>query len=239
MTMRLILPTLLFGALSTAAAQVTGDVPAGKPVAIVDLATRDGAKLVGGQWKYADARIIEVDHRAPGPDLKPSGPATRTYDVVPHAGAADFDDGAWQAIDATSLDARRSGGRLSFAWYRLRLTIPSRVGSFDPTGSTAVLEVVLDDYSEIWIDGRLPLALGQTGGGLVRGWNAPNRVIVGRDVKPGQEIQIAASCCIFGSAARSSLSSRARVVTNRCATSAASILRTRLTSAGSGANSSS
>ena len=194
MPKRLFLPALLFGALSTAGAQVTGDVPAGKPVAIVDLATRDGAELVGGRWKYADARIIEVDHRAPGPDLKPSGPPTRSYDIMPHAGATDFDDGAWQAIDATSLDARRSGGKLSFAWYRLRLTIPQRVGNFDPTGSAAVLEVVLDDYSEIWVDGRLPLTLGQTGNGLVRGWNAPNRVVLGRNLKPGQEIQVA----IFG-----------------------------------------
>ena len=190
----LVLPVLLLGALSTAGAQATGDVPAGKPVAIVDLATRDGAELVGGRWKYADASIIEVDHRAPGPDLKPSGPPTRTYDIMPHAGAADFDDADWPAIDATSLDARRSGGKLSFAWYRLRLTIPQRVGSFDPTGSAVVLEVVLDDYSEIWVDGRLPLTLGQTGDGLIRGWNAPNRVVLGRNVKPGQVIQIA----IFG-----------------------------------------
>jgi gluconolactonase len=194
MPKRIFLPTLLIAAISTAGAQVTGDVPAGKPVAIVDLATRDGAELVGGRWKYADARIIEVDHRAPGPDLKPSGPATRTYDITPHAGAADFDDAQWQAIDPTSLDARRSSGKLSFAWYRLHLTIPQRVGTFDPTGSAVVLEVVLDDYSEIWVDGRVPLTLGQTGNGLVRGWNAPNRVVVGRDVKPGQEIQVA----IFG-----------------------------------------
>src|SRR5262245_51765734 len=108
MTTRLFFPALLLGAVATAGAQVTGDVPAGKPVAIVDLGTRDGAGLVGGMWKYADARIIEVDHRAPGPDLKPTGPATRTYDIMPHAGAADFDDSAWQAVDATSLDARRS-----------------------------------------------------------------------------------------------------------------------------------
>jgi gluconolactonase len=194
MTTRLFLPALLLGALATAGAQVTGDVPAGKPVAIVDLATREGADLVEGRWKYTDARIIEVDHRAPGPDLKPSGPATRTYDIAPQAGAADFDDTEWPTIDATSLDERRAGGRLSFAWYRLRLTIPRRVGNLDPTGSTVVLEVVLDDYSEIWVDGRLPLALGQTGGGLVRGWNAPNRVIIGQNLKPGQEIQIA----IFG-----------------------------------------
>ena len=59
----LFLPVLLLGALSTAGAQVTGDVPAGKPVAIVDLATRDGAELVGGRWKYADGeQFQEVCH---------------------------------------------------------------------------------------------------------------------------------------------------------------------------------
>src|ERR1044071_1125979 len=175
-------------------AKVPGAAPAGRPSAVVDLATREGAALVSGHWRYADAKLIEVDHRAPGADLKPSGAPTRAYDITPHAGAANFSDAEWEMIDATSLDKRRSGGRLSFAWYRIRLTIPNKVGNFDPTGSTVVFEVVLDDYSEIWVDGQLPLELGQTGGGLVRGWNAPNRVIVGRDVKPGQEIQLA----VFG-----------------------------------------
>src|SRR5687768_8613967 len=152
-------------ALAPASAQVTGDAPAGRPAAVIDLATREGAQLVAGRWRYADAKIVEVDHRAPGPDLRPTGAPTRTYDITPHAGAANFDDASWEAIDAGSLDRRRSGGRLSFAWYRIRLTIPERVGSFDPTGSTAVFEIVLDDYSEVWVDGRLPLVLGQTGGG--------------------------------------------------------------------------
>jgi gluconolactonase len=191
---RLVTTLASLAALHTAAAQVTGDVPAGRPVAVVDLATREGAQLVSGQWRYADARIIEVDHRAPGPDLKPSGAPTRTFDITPKAGTADFDDAAWEAIDAVALDKRRSGGRLSFCWYRLRLTIPNRIGNFDPTGATVVFEITLDDYSEIWVDGHLPTVLGQTGGGLVRGWNAPNRVVVGRDVRPGQQIQIA----VFG-----------------------------------------
>ena len=182
------------GALASASAQVTGDAPAGKPVAVIDLATRDGAQLVGGRWRYADATIVEVDHRAPGPDLKPSGAPTRTFDITPHAGATAFNDAEWESVDASSLDKRRSRGRLSFGWYRIRVTIPQRVGNFDPTGSTVVFEIVLDDYSEIWVDGRLPLTLGQTGAGLVRGWNAPNRVVIGRDVQPGQQIQIA----VFG-----------------------------------------
>ena len=181
-------------ALASAGAQVTGDVPAGNPVAVVDLATREGAALMNARWRYADAKIIGVDHRAPGPDLNPSGAPNRTFDITPKAGVAGFDDSTWEIIDATTLDRRRSSGRLSFAWYRIAVTIPARVGTFDPTGSTAVLEVVLDDYSEIWIDGRQPRVLGQAGGGLVRGWNAPNRVILGNDLNPGQTIQIA----VFG-----------------------------------------
>ena len=188
----LLLASLL--AFASASAQVTGDAPAGRPAAVIDLATRGGTELVSGTWRYSDATIVEVDHRAVGADLKPSGAPTRTYDITPRAGASDFDDASWETIDATSLDTRRTNGKLSFGWYRIRLTIPPRVGNFDPTGSTAVFEIVLDDYSEIWVDGRLPLTLGQTGGGLVRGWNAPNRVVIGHDVRPGQQIQIA----VFG-----------------------------------------
>jgi hypothetical protein len=58
-------------------AQVTGDVPAARPDAIVDLATREGVKFVSGEWRYSDTRIVEVDHRAVGADLKASGAPTR------------------------------------------------------------------------------------------------------------------------------------------------------------------
>ncbi len=177
-----------------AEAQVTPDVPAGRPVSVVDLRTTRGVGLLDAQWRYHDARIVEVDHRAPGPDLRPSGPPNRTFDIEPKAGPADFDDAAWEVLDPTTLEARRSNGRLSFNWYRIRVTIPERLGAFDPTGSTAVFEVVVDDYAEVWVDGELPVVLGQTGGPLVRGWNAPNRVVLGRDVRPGQQFQIA----IFG-----------------------------------------
>jgi gluconolactonase len=165
-----------------------------RPVAVVDLRTRAGVDLVRGQWRYSDAQIIEVDGRKPGSDLKPSGAPNRTTNILPQAGAADFDDAKWVKIDADTLDARRSTGRLSFNWYRIQVTVPPKLGSFDPTGSTVVFETVLDDYSEIWVDGKLPLVLGQTGGGLIKGFNAPNRVVLGRNVKPGQQFQLA----VFG-----------------------------------------
>ena len=166
----------------------------GRPDAIVDLATPAGVALVQGQWRYSDTRIVETDFRAPGPDLKPSGAPIRTYDFTPHAGAAGFDDSAWPAIPADTLDARRATGRLSFNWYRLGITIPARIGRFDPTGATVVFEVVVDDYAEVWVDGRLARRLGQSGGSLIGGYNAPNRVVLTHDARPGQRIQIA----VFG-----------------------------------------
>ncbi|MGH7525811.1 MAG: SMP-30/gluconolactonase/LRE family protein, partial [Gemmatimonadales bacterium] len=175
-------------------AQATVDLPVVLPSALVDLRTAEGAALVQAQWRYSDAKVIEVDHHAPGPDLRPSGPPNRTNDITPHAGAADFDDSTWERIDPPGLETRRSNGRLSFNWYRTRLTLPEKVGGFDVAGSTVVFELVIDDYAEIWVDGRLPLVLGQTGGQLVKGFNAPNRVILTRDARPGQEFQLA----IFG-----------------------------------------
>jgi gluconolactonase len=175
-------------------AQITGDVPAVRPDAIVNLATDEGAALVRGQWRYSDARVVEVEHRSPGPDLRASGPPNRTYDIAPHAGAADFNDASWEAIAPKGLEARRSTGRLSFGWYRINVTIPETVGSLSTAGATVVFEIVVDDYAEVWVDGALPVALGQTGSQFIKGFNAPNRVVIARDAKPGQRIQLA----VFG-----------------------------------------
>ena len=61
-------------------------------------------------------------------------------------------------------------------------------------GATAVFETSIDDYAEIWVDGELARAPGQSGGSVVKGWNAANRLIIDRSVQPGQKIQLA----IFG-----------------------------------------
>jgi len=193
---RLISPLglLLTAALSGVPAQVTQDAPAVRPEAIVDLKTVEGVRLVKGEWRYSDAKIVEVDHRGPGPDLKPSGPPNRTHDIAPKAGGSDFDDSKWEIIDPTALDGRRSTGRMCFDWYRIKVTLPERVGGFEVAGSTVVFEIVIDDYAEIWVDGKLPLVLGQAGGPAVKGYNAPNRVVVARNARPGQTMQLA----VFG-----------------------------------------
>jgi gluconolactonase len=177
-----------------ARAQGSDDLPAALPTSVVDLRTDAGVRLVGARWRYSDVRVVAVDHREPGPDLRASGAPNRTNDIAPHAEAADYDDSAWPVIEPAALEARRSHGRLAFAWYRTRVTLPPRVGDLDVTGATVVFELVVDDYAEVWVDGRLPLVLGQTGGQLVRGFNAPNRVVLTRDARPGQSFQLA----VFG-----------------------------------------
>jgi gluconolactonase len=177
-----------------ARSQTNADTPKGQPEATINLATAEGAKLVKGEWRYSDAKIIEIDFKDPGPDNQPTGAPVKTYDIVPHAGGADFDDSQWQVIDATTLTARRGTGRVCFNWYRIKITIPERIDNFDPTGATVIFETALDDYAEIWVDGELSRALGQMGGSVVSGWNAANRLVIGRNVNPGQQIQLA----VFG-----------------------------------------
>jgi len=162
-----------------------------RPDAVVDLRTAEGAALVGGVWRYRDADLVAIDSPSVGPDLGPSGPPVRTLDVAPHAEGADHDDSGWEVLDPPAVEARRGRGRVCAAWYRLAVTLPEQVGGFPVAGATVVFEVVVDDYAEVWVDGRLPIAPGQVGGGVVGGFNVPNRVVVARDARPGRRIVLA------------------------------------------------
>jgi gluconolactonase len=170
------------------------NLPLGRPAASIDLATPEGVAAAGGAWRYSDVRIVETEFRAPDAQGQPTGASIRTWDYAPHAGGRDFDDSSWTTIAADTLDERRGGGRLSFNWYRIRVTVPERIGDFDPAGSTIVFETSIDDYAEVWVDGELPRAPAQAGGSVVGGWNADNRLVIGRNVRPGQQIQLA----VFG-----------------------------------------
>jgi gluconolactonase len=171
----------------------------GRPAAVVDLQTDEGVALVGGQWRYADARVEETAFFALAGEgaEDPLGPGeirNRTYDVLPHAEGRFFNDAEWEALAPEQTLERRGNGRVSFNWYRITVEIPRRVGDHDPTGSTVVFEVVVDDYAEVWVDGKLPLTLGMADGRVAAGFNAPNRVVLTQDARPGERFTIA----VFG-----------------------------------------
>jgi hypothetical protein len=148
----------------------------------IDLRTKDGAATVKGQWKYHDVKIVEVDGKAP--DGKPN----KTYNIEPRAEKADFDDAKWETIAPETLKDRRSTGQVCFCWYRIKVTIPP-----EAEGKTVFFQTVVDDYGEIWVDGRLPRTPGKSGEAVVAGFNVPNRVEL-KDPKPGKVYQIA----VFG-----------------------------------------
>jgi gluconolactonase len=169
----------------------------GRPDAIVDLQTDAGVALVQAEWRYSDAHVEEIDFVQLGSPDDPLGPGSapnRTFDVEPHAEAADYDDSAWRVLAPGETESRLANGRVCFNWYRTSVTIPERIGDTDTSGATVVFEVVVDDYAEVWVDGRMPLALGLTGGQVVGGFNSPNRVVLTRDANPGESFRIA----VFG-----------------------------------------
>jgi gluconolactonase len=169
----------------------------GCPDAVIDLQTTAGVELVEGQWRYADAHVEQIEFVEVGHPDDPLGPGltpNRTFDVIPHAEPADYDDSDWRVLQPDDTRLRLSAGRVCFNWYRIAVTIPERVGDFDPTGASVVFEVAIDDHAEVWIDGELPHALGDTGGPVIAGFNAPNRVLLTADARPGHRFQIA----VFG-----------------------------------------
>ena len=77
----------------------------GQPDAIVDLRSHQGIQLVKTAWKYSDAKIVDAKFNAPGPSkddpllLYPTGKLLPTQDLIPKAGAVDFDDSKWATLD--------------------------------------------------------------------------------------------------------------------------------------------
>ena len=160
--------------------------PVVPPVHVVDLMTAAGSASFGARWKAKEAKIVEC------PALSDSMPEfTTTYDIDPHAELPGFDDSAWPEVAATDLAARRGGGIVSFFWFRTKLTIPAKLGSFDPAGAKAVLTVNVDDYAEVWIDGALPRAAGRPSPATIQGFNMPNRLVLRDAVTPGEAFEIA------------------------------------------------
>jgi gluconolactonase len=175
----------------TSAARLPGppELLPGRPDAIIDLQSTEGVSLVGGQWRYADARVEEIEFVELGSPTDPLGPGTvpnRTYDVVR--------DGEWRELAPEDTMLRLANGRVCFNWYAIDVAIPESIGELDPTGATVVFEVVIDDYAEVWVNGELPHALGDAGGPVVGGFNAPNRVVLTRDARAGDTFSIA----VFG-----------------------------------------
>jgi hypothetical protein len=163
--------------------------PSLPPALSVDLMTDSGSAIFGAVWKTLEAKIVEVP---PIPDALPEFKST--YDIAPHAGEDGYDDAAWPRIAATDLGAKRGGGKVSFLWFRAKLTMPAEIGGFATAGTKVVLTANVDDYAEIWVNGALPRAAGRPSPATIQGFNMPNRLVLSEAVRPGESFQLA----VFG-----------------------------------------
>lgn len=193
--MKRLLLILLLASLQ-ATAQEQRQLAPSKPQAIADLRTSAGAALVDAHWYIQPAHIQTADFKLPGQAatdpllLYPTGMAVKTHTLHPQVDAPDFDAGLIP-VKPEDLEMRAGTGLISFVWFKLQLTLPESIGQFPVAGSTAVFEMVVDDYSEIWVNGKQVHVFGQTGEGTVSGYNSRNRVILSNHAKPGEHFDIA------------------------------------------------
>lgn len=183
---------LLAIAASSLEAQPTGSSwLSGKPAATVDL-TSPHHTLVGAKWSVMNAEIKMVSSRGIGADLRPTGDMVSTLELRPSPADEIFEKADWQTIAPPQTSDRFGNGKVSFVWLRLQLVLPESIGEFPVKDSRAVLELVMDDYAEIWVNEKLqPPVNGQSGGAAIAGWNAPNRVVLTSKAKPGDAFDIA------------------------------------------------
>jgi hypothetical protein len=149
--------------------------PPGKMVAEIDLLKNDSVELVKGNWR----RHMVTVHTG-----------QKMNEIEPKAHGA-FDDSKWEVIQPEGLKKTYGPGKFSMAWYRIKVTIPEKVGDKDITGSAVWFRTTVDDYGEVWVNGGIDSAFGKSGRGAVSGFNTPNEVKLTDSAKPGQTFQIA------------------------------------------------
>jgi hypothetical protein len=170
----------------SAATPMPAVAPSIPPAYVVDLTTPEGMAAFNARWKNMDVKIVEA------PAMPTAGTTWKTsYDIMPKAGEANFDDSSWPAIEPKGLLERRGGGHLFMTWFRTNLTVPAKIGTFDTAGAIAVLTFTIDDYAEAWVNGVMPRRVGRPSPATIQGFNMPNRVVLSEQVKAGDKFEVA------------------------------------------------
>ena len=177
-------------------AQELRELSFGKTDAIVDLKTNAGQRIVNAQWQSLSAEIMPVKFRAAGPSdkdklfLYPTGKEINTSNIYPKYGTPEFINAKWENVAATDLETRRGNGLQSHVWYKLKVTIPEKIGNVSAEGTRIIFEIVADDYSEVFINGKLNKSFGARNNGVIGGWNARQRVWLTDKARIGESFDI-------------------------------------------------
>jgi hypothetical protein len=142
------------------------------PRIALDLNSAEDCRKVKGQWRI-------------GPGLVPGQPnegLTAQLLAAPPR-LADFDDSGWETC--TNIRSSISKG-FTFAWYRIAVELPEQVNGTALRDYRVFFETNVDNYGEIWIDGKI-----ERPAGTIVGINASQRVEVSAKAQPGAKHVIA------------------------------------------------
>lgn len=149
--------------------------PEGKEVAVVDLLKSDGVKLVQGGWSR---RLVNLHV------------GKNKNDIEPKASSA-IKEEEWEKIsDPAELTKGFGPGKFSLIWYRTKVTIPEKVGDVSVAGSAVWFRTTVENYGEVWINGKVDSSFGSSGRGCTSGYNYPNEVMLTKEAKPGETFNV-------------------------------------------------
>jgi hypothetical protein len=96
---------------------------------------------------------------------------------------AEYDDSGWE--NCANIRKSLSVG-FTFAWYRITIELPGQVNGVSLADSRVFFETNVDNYGEIWVDGKIDRQVG-----VISGINAQQRVEVSPKAVAGAKHVIA------------------------------------------------
>lgn len=142
------------------------------PRLALDLNHAADLQKVKGQWRVGQGLV-------PG---QPNEGLTAQLLNCP-ARLPEYDDSGWEIC--RNIRQSRSTG-FTFAWYRITVELPARIDAVALTDSRVWFETNVDNYGEIWVDGKIDRA-----SGVIIGINAQQRVEVSAKAEVGAKHVIA------------------------------------------------
>src|SRR5262245_8884000 len=142
------------------------------PRIALDLNNDEDRRMVKGQWRL-------------GPGLVPGQPnegLTAQLLSTPSR-LPDYDDSGWEVC----ANIRKSISKgFTLVWYRITVELPEQLNGVALRDFRVFFETNVDNYGEIWVDGKL-----ERPAGTITGINAQQRVEVSRNAVPGAKHVIA------------------------------------------------
>jgi hypothetical protein len=142
------------------------------PRVVLDLNKPGDLEKVKGQWRVGQGLV-------PGE----SNEGLKAQLANSPARLPDYDDSGWDAC--SNIRKSRSTG-FTFAWYRITVELPEKVDGVALKDARVWFETNIDNYGEVWVDGKLDRATG-----AIVGINASQRVEVSAKALPGAKHVIA------------------------------------------------